>query len=522
MKKILLTGMFALASASFAQAQKTINWQNLDYKTDGVRGISTEKAYNELLKGKTSTTIIVGVIDSGIEVDHEDLKDMMWINAKEVAGNGKDDDGNGYIDDVNGWDFLGGKDGKDVAQDTYEVTREYVRLKKKYAGKDTEKLSAKDKAYFDKVKAQFEEKAGEAKGTLMQVVMMEKRYTSVADVIKKHLKKETFTQEEVEAIKSDDKEVKEAKTAMIGMMKQGVNAEMLQEYRDHFGNQAKYGLNEDFDPRNIVGDNYTNLKEKGYGNNEVEGPDAQHGSHVAGIIGANRKNSVGMQGVAENVKIMSLRAVPDGDERDKDIANAIIYAVDNGARVINMSFGKSFSPNKARVDEAVRYAEKKGVLLVHAAGNDSKDIDTEDNYPNTKMLKGKSPKNWIEVGASDQGRTMDKFVAEFSNYGQKQVDIFAPGVDIYSTTPDQKYEYLSGTSMAAPVVAGAAALVFSYYPHLNAAQVKEILLKSSIKYNTEKVNKPGDGIIEFGKLSNTGGILNVYEALKLAETYPKK
>ncbi len=522
MKKILVLGAFALAT-SYAQAQKTINWQNLDYKADGVRGISTEKAYNELLKGKKSTTIIVGVIDSGIEVDHEDLKDMMWVNPKEVAGDGKDNDGNGYIDDIHGWDFLGGKDGKDVAQDTYEVTREYVRLKKLYEGKDTEKLPAKDKAYFDKVKTQFEEKAGEAKGTLMQVSMMKKRFESLNEIIAKHLKKDKFTIEEIDAIKTDDQELKDAKVTLSKMLKQGVSAEMIKEYVDHYGNQAKFGLNEEFNPRNIVGDNYSNLKEKGYGNNEVEGPDAQHGSHVAGIIGANRKNNLGVQGVAENIKIMSLRAVPDGDERDKDIANAIIYAVDNGAKVINMSFGKSFSPNKARVDEAVRYAEKKGVLLIHAAGNDNEDIDVADNFPNTKMLKGKSPKNWIEVGASDQGKTNQKFVADFSNYGQKQVDIFAPGVDIYSTIPDQKYEYLSGTSMAAPVVAGAAALVLSYYPHLKAAQVKEILLKSSIKYNTEVVNKPGgEDSIEFGKLSNTGGIINVYEALKLAETYPKK
>lgn len=524
MKRILFLGAFALASVAQAQ-DKLPNWQNLDHKTDGVRGISTEKAYKELLKGKTSTTIVVGVIDSGVEVDHEDLKDLIWVNPKEVAGNGKDDDGNGFIDDINGWDFIGGKDGKDVKQDTYEMTREYVRLKKLYAGKDIEKLPAKEKAYYEKVKTAYEEKAGEAKGTLMQVKMMEKRYNEVSDVIKKHLKKDSFTEEDLKGIKSDNKDVVDAQKTLLGMMKQGLSEEMLKEYLEYFGGQANYGLNEEFNPRTAVGDNYAKLDEKGYGNNEVEGPDAQHGTHVAGIIGANRQNSAGMQGVADNVKIMVVRAVPDGDERDKDVANAIIYAVDNGAKVINMSFGKSFSPDKAYVDKAVRYAEKKGVLLVHAAGNDAKDIDTEDNFPNKKMLKGKTPNNWIEVGASDQGKTMNKFVANFSNYGQTQVDIFAPGVDIYSTTPDQKYEYLSGTSMAAPVVAGAASLLWSYYPHLTAAQVKEILLKSSVKYNTEKVNKPNEGgepaTIEFGKLSNTGGILNIYEAIKLAETYPK-
>jgi subtilisin family serine protease len=523
MKKLLLVGAFALISSAQAQ-DKLPNWQNLDFKNDGVRGISTEKAYKELLQGKTSSTIIVGVIDSGIEVDHEDLKDVIWVNPKETK-NGKDDDKNGFVDDINGWDFLGGKNGKDISQDSYEVTREYARLKKKY--KDESKVPASEKAYFEKVKKAFTEKATEAQMNYNAVIGLEKKYKENADIIEKFLKKASFSREELDGLQTDDKEVKKAKQTLLSMSLQGLDAKSIEEYKKYFGSQVNFGLNEKFDPRKIVGDKYTKLNEKGYGNNEVEGPDAQHGSHVAGIIGAKRGNGKGIEGVADNVKILVVRTVPDGDERDKDVANAIMYAVDNGARVINMSFGKSFSPNKAYVDEAVRYAEKKGVLLVHAAGNDAKDIDTEDNYPNTKMLSGEKPNNWIEVGASDQGKTNDKFVASFSNYGQTQVDVFAPGVDIYSTVPDQKYEYLSGTSMAAPVVAGAAALLLSYYPHLTASQVKEILIKSSIKYHGEQVNKPNEGAekpstIDFGKLSNSGGIINVYEAIKLAETYPKK
>ncbi len=525
MKKYLFLSAFALAS--FAQAQEKItNWQNLDYKTDGVRGISTEKAYNELLKGKTSTTIIVAVIDSGTEIDHEDLKDMIWVNPKEIPNNGKDDDNNGYIDDINGWDFLGGKDGKDVSQDNYEVTREMARLRKLYTGKDVAKLPTKEKAYYDKVAKLYEEKAGESKGTLMQISMMQKMYLDANAKVKKHLKKDVFTKDEVENIKSDEKEVKEAKKTLLGMMERELDEKAFEEYTKHYGDALKYGYNEEFNSRSVIGDDYANLKEKGYGNNEVEGPDAQHGTHVAGIIGANRKNNLGVQGVADNVKLMILRTVPDGDERDKDIANAIIYAADNGARVVNMSFGKSFSPNKSRVDEAVKYAEKKGVLLVHAAGNDAKDVDVEDNFPTKRMLNKKVAKNWIEVGASDMGKTMEKFTANFSNYGQKTVDVFAPGVDIYNTVPNQKYEHLSGTSMASPVVAGAAALILSYYPHLNVVQLKDILLKSSIKY-IDQVNKPNEegkpSMIEFNKLSITGGIINVYEAVKMAETIkPKK
>lgn len=280
-----------------------------------------------------------------------------------------------------------------------------------------------------------------------------------------------------------------------------------------------FGYNEKFDPRSIVGDNPAKLREKGYGNNDLIGPDARHGTHVAGIIAANRKNNKGIMGVADNVQIMVIRAVPDGDERDKDIANAIFYAVDNGAHIINMSFGKAYSPNKAFVDEAVKYAERKGVLLIHAAGNDAKNLEVENNFPNKSFAKGKGEAElWLEVGASAWKADNMEFVANFSNYGKTKVDIFAPGVDIYATTPQQSYEYLSGTSMAAPATSGVAALVMSYYPELSAQEIRTILMESSVKYKETVVNKPGtQNSIPFGELSVSGGIANAYEALLLAE-----
>ncbi|MFN3316269.1 MAG: S8 family serine peptidase, partial [Raineya sp.] len=291
-------------------------------------------------------------------------------------------------------------------------------------------------------------------------------------------------------------------------------------------NALEYGYNEKFDPRKIVGDNPKKLREKGYGNNDVKGPDAFHGTHVAGIIAANRDNNLGIKGVANNVLIMPIRAVPDGDERDKDIANAIYYAVDNGAHIINMSFGKAYSPNKAFVDEAVKYAEAKGVLLVHAAGNDAKNLEVEANFPNrTYADNGKEATNWLEIGASSWHNSDSKFVANFSNYGKSKVDVFAPGVDIYSTVPDKNtYKHASGTSMAAPATSGVAALLMSYYPTLTAVQVKEILMKSSIKYS-QNINKPGEKDNTDTKLSDlciTGGIINAYEAVKMAEEMTKK
>ncbi|MDX1902834.1 MAG: S8 family peptidase [Thermonemataceae bacterium] len=502
------------------------NWFNKDFATDKIRGVSTEKAYQTLLKGKKSTTIVVAVIDSGIDIEHEDLKSKIWKNEKEIAGNGKDDDNNGYIDDIHGWDFLGGKDGKDVTQDSYEVTRELARLRKKYENADESKLSEVEKKeyqYFLKVKQTYTEKSAEMKQYYPQYQMIYPMFKEAMKVAKKELQKEEITKEDIAKLKDTNPEVSQAKQLLGNLFSNpGFTEKAFDADYEYLRSAVEFGYNEDFNPRSIIGDDYNNLTEKGYGNSEVRGPDAQHGTHVAGIIGADRNNNKGVKGVADNVRIMVLRAVPDGDERDKDIANAIIYAADNGAKIINMSFGKSFSPQKSRVDEAVKYAEKKGVLLIHAAGNDAENIDEKDNFPTKKLLDGSTAKNWIEVGASSWGGN-DNFVGSFSNYGKTTVDIFAPGVDIYNSVPDSKYENLSGTSMAAPVVSGVAALVLSYYPKLTAEQLKDILLKSAVKYGQEKVNMPGEGnkTVAFGELSVTGGIVNVVEALNMAAKVAK-
>ncbi|EAY29712.1 S8 family peptidase [Microscilla marina] len=499
------------------------NWFNLDEKKDQVRGISTELAYKKLLRRKKSKTVIVAVIDSGIDTKHPDLKGKIWVNKKEIAGNGKDDDNNGYVDDINGWDFIGGKDGKDVDADTYEVTRELVRLEKKFANVDAEKLDDKQKEeykYFLKVKKAYQKQYMEAR----QGYSILRKIWEGYQLLQKEMGKKDFTKKDLKEFKSEKEEINRAKQMLNFATANGIPLNQLEAVFKQYESMYKYGVNKEFDPRSIVGDDYSKLNEKGYGNNEVQGPDADHGTHVAGIIGANRKNKIGMKGVAENVKIMVLRAVPNGDERDKDIANAIRYAVDNGARVVNMSFGKAYSPHKAYVDAAVKYAEEKGVLLVHAAGNDHANLDETPNFPN-KMFKesGKSATNWIEVGASSWGDEKN-FVGNFSNYGKTTVDVFAPGVAIYSTTPDNKYADHDGTSMAAPVVSGVAALLMSYFPKLSATDVKEIILKSSVKYTDKEINKPGGkSSIVFSELSVTGGIVNVYQAVKMAKKWkPKK
>jgi cell wall-associated protease len=517
------------------------DWFLRDPETDHVQGVSADRTYTTILKGKPSKTVLVAVIDSGIDIEHEDLKDVIWTNEDEIPGNGIDDDKNGYIDDIHGWNFIGGKSGN-VDEDTYEVTREYARLSKLFENVDEKKVSKKNKAdyatwlevkkkydhdfkankdQYDQYKQQYELYQN-AYGTLNFCDSIISKSMGGKSVLKSTLSEVNVSNDTVRFAKETLSKVLENVDGDIAV------SEFLQELKDylaqlkngvdHYGTAVNYGYKLDFNPRTIVGDDPNNLYEKGYGNNDVEGPDARHGTHVAGIIGANRKNDLGIKGIADNVKIMSVRAVPNGDERDKDIANAILYAVDNGAQVINMSFGKSFSPQKEAVDKAVKHAESKGVLIIHAAGNDGENVDKESNYP-TKILKsGTEAKNWLEIGASSFGAD-ENFVGSFSNYGKKSVDLFAPGVQIYSTVPNDHYEDLQGTSMACPATTGVAALLLSYFPDLTPLQIKDILKQSTRKFDGLKVTKPGTAeSVPFSSLSATGGLVNAYEAVKLAET----
>ncbi len=529
LKRHLIALALTVGSASLILAQevdhtKTIasdelQWHHGDYSKDGVVGISTRKAYEELLKNKPSTKIVVAIIDSGTESFHPDLKDNIWINTDEIPANGIDDDKNGYIDDVHGWSFIGGKDG-DVDADLLEFTRIYKDLHKRFSKKDAKSIAsddAKDYKRYLEMKKNYESRLEKAKEEKAQVLGLSLFYEMANKELCSQLKKENLTMADVEAFDPKNDTERQYKEFMKVCIQEDLVSQMA-EWKKNADIQIKYQLSLDYDPRSLVGDNYADTKEQFYGNNHIDGPSADHGTHVAGIVGATR-NAYGVDGVCENVQLMVIRCVPNGDERDKDVANAIRYAVDNGARVINMSFGKSYSPQKFAVDEAVRYAESKGVLLVHAAGNDSKNIDTQANFPTKFYEDGKACSTWIEVGAS--GPELKTLPAEFTNYGVKEVDVFAPGVDIYASVPDNKYQKNSGTSMASPVTAGVAATILSYYPELTAKDVKAIILQSSSKYGKTKVVMPGSPKkkVKFKKLSATGGVVNLYEALKLASTW---
>jgi len=518
----IYTTILGLAFALHCNAQtdeEGINWQNQDFLTSNSYGVSAEKAYDELVNGKTGTDIIVAVLDSGVDVEHEDLAENVWVNEDEIPGNGIDDDNNGYIDDVNGWNFIGGPE-KDVQYDNLEFTRIYKELKDKFGKKDEDDISSKDTEEYEKYlkfKKEFKQRVDNTKKEKEEFMYLFKAYKMSTKWAKKESGVDELTLEDVEKLVPSDEREEAMKCLLVSFIDLGIDKELI-EQKEHYDNALDYSYNLKLNSREIVGDNYEDYTEKIYGNNHVEGPDARHGTHVAGIIAGVRGNDLGLDGIATHVKIMSVRVVPDGDERDKDVANAIRYAVDNGAKIINMSFGKSYSPGKSVVDEAAKYASDKGVLLIHAAGNSSKNIDKADNFPNDMMEEsGDYVSNWIEVGSITS--SSDKYlVSSFSNYGIKSVDIFAPGSDIYSTVPDNEYEYLSGTSMASPTVAGVAAMVWSYYPELSASELKEILLSSAVFPKKKKVVKPGEAKkkIKFSELSSTAGIVNAYYALKLA------
>ena len=537
MKKFFISALFLSGFLGLAQSttkaldpmhdKDLMTWYHKDFATTHVYGVNTQNAYKFLnSKGLKPRTVVVAVLDSGVQIDHPAIKNNIWTNPNEVPGNGKDDDKNGYIDDVHGWDFIGGKNGE-VSADNLEITRVVRQYKDVFEGPDTVKNKEnqakmpEDFAMYMKSKNLYTKNGLEAK----QQYENYKRINSLIPSMVKLLNGKNLTPENIAAIKPATQEEAMGANILSNISKDpavaGKSSEEVQKYLedqmkqalDYYEPQATKQYNLDFDPRSIVGDDYSNINEKYYGNNHYEGPDALHGTHVSGIIAGQPNGNEIQYGVAGKVaKIMVIRAVPDGDERDKDIANGIYYAVNNGAKIVNMSFGKAVSPGKEKVWEAFKYAQDKGVLLVHAAGNDNEDLEKSDNFPtNFKNITDPLPflNNVITVGASTNDNAHLR--ADFSNYNGKMVDVFAPGKDIYSSVAGNKYQYLAGTSMATPVVAGSAAILLAYMPNLTPAQIIESFEKTVNKstVNAEIKDAPEE---TFDKISVSGGVIDVYKA----------
>ncbi len=531
----LLVAALLWSGASFAQGTSTKekatppkNWHLQDKSSTGFPGISLEKAYAFVqAKNIKSQKIIVAVIDSGIDTLHEDLKPILWRNPKEIPGNKIDDDKNGYVDDIYGWNFIGGKDGRNVKTDSYEGARVYHALKNKWEGKtvDSASLSEADRREYATFLMAKEKTVGNVNQQEMAYIsQLYPKLLKGDSILRKEIGKEEYNGEDLKAFSPQSADAKMIKAFVLNISKANDSYEITnQQLLDELGGEMRKADAATKAPiayrKDIVGDDETDINDRFYGNNDVMANTPFHGTHCSGIIAAVRNNNKGMDGVASNVSIMMVRAVPDGDEHDKDIALAIRYAVDNGARIISMSFGKDFSPEKKWVDDAYRYAESKNVLLVQAAGNAHKNVDEEGSFPNPVYADGRGvASNVINVGASGNAEN-GGYTASFSNYGKKSVDVFAPGVQIYSTIPGgNTYGNASGTSMACPVVAGVAAFILQYYPSLTPQQLKQAIEKTTTAPG-EKVNIPGtDDKVELSEISKTGGIINAFEAVKYAST----
>jgi len=550
-RQILFFLFLALfSSASFAQgtynkSELVKGWHLLDKEKDGVYGISLDKAYDFLrLKNLKSKQVLVAVIDSGVDTLQEDLVHILWTNPGEIPGNGIDDDHNGYVDDIHGWNFIGGKDGTNVKDDSQEEGRVYYKYKEIFDNKNIaeDSLNSESREHYEMWVKAKKKIMGDGSNDGVDLLML-KRVVSACiksdSLLQVAMGRKEYTGNDLDSFLAKDMDTRTARSVLLYLFKENhimdmTNTTFISDFTEQADREEKKMEIKETAPKNyrgdIVKDNENDITDSVYGNNDIMASDPMHGTHVSGIIGAERNNAIGINGIADNVRIMMVRAVPNGDEHDKDIALAIRYAVNNGAKVINMSFGKNLSPQKSWVDDAVKYAESKGVLLIHAAGNDAENVDSVDNFPNPNYKNSRShAKNWITVGASSDPRAEENFksyTASFSNYGKKEVDVFAPGTRIYSTLPGgNKYGNLDGTSMAAPVVTGVAALILEYFPNLSPEEVKYCIEKSAVM-PVVKAKKPGteNEMVPLSDLSVSGGILNAYGAVKLASAIadPKK
>ncbi len=484
--------------------QKYLNWQNKDFVKDQILGTSVDRVYRELLSDKTpKKTVVVAILDSGVDINHEDLQGRIWLNEDEIPDNNIDDDNNGYVDDVHGWNFLGNKSGQNLVYDNLECTRLY-------------KLGTGP--YFEKAKDLYDQLLEKRTKEKENIARFTKNLALAKEIIRKKTGVQVSSQKDLDMITDESPDVLQAKKFLSDRYEKGFKDSMLTEMTSTNELFLTKYLNLEFDGRSVVGDDPSDINDRNYGNSDVKGPRCDHGTFVAGVIAAVRDNSIGINGIASNVKLMILRTTPAGDERDKDVALAIQYAVDNGADIINMSFGKGLSPQKQFVDQAVRAAEARNVLIIHGSGNDGVDIDKEEHFPSSHYLDGTKATNWITVGASDE--VSDEAAAPFSSYGAKGVDIFAPGVNVISTDSSNRYSMHDGVSVSVPVVSGVVALILSYYPSLTPPQLISILMSSSYKVN-QKVNLPGlsqsePRKVKFSSLSVSGGIVNAYSAMETA------
>ncbi|TGD58732.1 S8 family serine peptidase [Flavobacterium humi] len=544
---------FGISSESQITEENELNnaiskkWYKKDFLDDKVLGISLDKFYKNQKAAKNQKKVTVAVIDSQIDLNQEDLKEGFWVNKKEIPNNNKDDDHNDYIDDVNGWSFIGTKSGGYMVYENFEYVRCIREWDAKFKNKLKSDISNNEMSDYEEYQRaiKFNEIKNKYYKNWQKSLLFDiELFPIVKDTLKHFFPKEDYTIKQLDSLyktyKINDKTFRQRRDSndrdlgalidyMIGNLE--LNHKTIDDIKEQsiqLDSVINRNLNISFEERKLIGDN-PNILEKGYGNNKVGvtitgvTSTKEHATKVSGIIASRRNNQKGIEGFSDNISIMPLHVSASGDEHDKDITMAIRYAVDNGAKVINMSIGKEFSLHKDWVDDAYKYAEQHNVLLVHASGNDGMDVDVNPYYPSDYNYDntGEICNNFINVG-SISNRNGDLIVSQFSNYGKKNVDLFAPGEDIYTTAPNNTYEFDSGTSLAAPMVSGTAALIWSYYPKLTVQQVKQIILESGTPYDIDVFIPKGKGMkLPFKELSKTGKILNVYNAMQMAKMMSK-
>ncbi len=506
------------------------NWQYKDIFEDTIPGISLDKAYTSFLKDKKGEDVIVAVIDTEVDINHEDLKEQIWINSKEIPNNSLDDDNNGYIDDIHGWNFLGNQKGENVIHTSYEFVRLIKKFKPLFENKSINDINTNEKEDFETYKKAleaFEETKKSNQNYLERLNRFLKEHNKAKEVLNPYFSFDSISKKQLLEFKTKDTILEKHLKTLISHKDRGITEKLLLNSITEIEGLVNSSTSLNYQERKIIGDNPEDITDTAYGNNNVSGnlDKLYHGTLVSGVIVATRNNNIGIDGILNEAKIMSLCVSANGGELDKDIALAIRYAVDNGAKIINMSSGKHFSMNRDWVNQAIKYAAKKDVLFITSAGNDKLNLDENHNnyYPNDIDGDQEISDNFMMIGASSY--TLDKRLRLYlTNYGKKNVDLFAPGYKVYTTLPNNKYRYSPGTSIATALVSGIAALIRSHYPNLKASEVKEILMSSGISYNIDVEMFLEDGskkMIPFSQLSKSGKIVNAYNALLLAEQVSK-
>lgn len=499
---------------------ETENWQYQDIIKDTIAGISLEKA-QELVADKDNSIVTVAIIDSPIEISHEHLKNNIWTNTDEIPNNNIDDDKNGYIDDIHGWNFMGNAKG---VNDIY-MQMESTRLLKKY---EAQKPTSTNESTYSLVKKLYDSIYMKSKKEYDHYSEIYKAYKGVKSELSKKSLNGNYSIKQLDSIKkvyADDWYFKSMITNLISLEKY-IGGDDIIFYNELYTKHLEVLFHKEYNDRKITGDNPNVLNDSNYGNHVVSHnlDKLTHGTSVSGPMIQSSKSQV--QGISSKIKIMPICISGYGSEHDKDIALAIRYAVDNGAKVINISLGKLLSLHKEWVFEAFKYAEQHDVIIVSSAGDSSLNL-TEINYyyPNDNVDNtAEVSNNFLLVGASTYDPN-EKLVASFSNYGTIDVDIFAPGIEIFTTTVNNTYDFQDGTSMSASITSGVAALIFSYYPNLIASEVKQIIMESGVSYDI-MVNKPSTSkekeLVPFSSLSKSGKIVNAYNALLMAEEISTK